>query len=225
MKARLANRPVSYPPPHCRILEGPQPASRVRAPMNRPLPTPYTLLAVLLLVTAGAVHAQKPIIQGVYDLQLGMSPEQARAAMTGDERFQRIAGREFQGFPLFQTTLGEHRLRVRPTFTEGRLVKIALRFRETASPNEVDPIITGQLRFARDALSRRFGAPDRTPIPLEGLDRRDFRRGESLVSQAWQRGERYARIMLWREDFTHGAEIVLTEEAPSDPAQDAAEAF
>jgi hypothetical protein len=154
-----------------------------------------------------------------------MSPDEARRAMAGDKRFQRIAGRSFEGFPLFQTRLGEHRLRVRPTFTEGRLVKIALRFRETASPNEVDPLIIDQLRFAAQALSTRFGEPQRTPIPVQGLDRRDFRRGESLVSHAWQRGERHARLMLWRDGFEHGVDIVLAEHREPKAGESAAEAF
>ena len=188
--------------------------------------SPLLLFAALLLAGAAPTPAaDEPLIRGVYDLQLGMSPAQARAALEGDDRFQPIAGRAFQGFPLYQTSLGEHRLWVRPTFSEGRLVRIALRFRATASPNDVDPLITGQLRFARDALAARFGEPDRVPIAIAGLDRRAFQRGKSLVSHAWQRGERHARLMLWREEFTYGLDIVLAEHAERGASESAAEAF
>lgn len=186
---------------------------------------PLLLFAFLMLAGASPISAAEPVIRGVYALELGMTPEEARAALAEDDRFQRIAGREHQGFPLYQTTLGDHRLWVRPTFTEGRLVRIALRFRETASPNEVGPTITGQLRFARDALAARFGEPDRVPIPIEGLDRRAFRRGDSLVSYAWQRGERHARLMLWREDFTYGLDIILAEHRERGAAESGTEAF
>lgn len=183
------------------------------------------LLLPLLLALSAAPRAEEPMIQGVYDLRLGMSPEQAEAAMEEDERFQRIAGRHFQGFPLYQTALGEHRLRVHPTFSDDHLVSIALRFRETVSPNDVNPVIRDQLRFAAGALSARFGEPDRVPIPAQGLDGGDFRRGASLVSHAWQRGERHARIMLWREGFEHGVDIVLAEHREQGTGEGAAGAF
>lgn len=177
----------------------------------------------LLLITAHTSAA--PAIQGVYGLQLGQTPEEARTTLAGDDRFRSIAGRSYKGFPLYAVTLGGHELRVRPEFQEDRLVEIALRFREQASPNDVDPVIHPQLRFALGTLSSRFGEPDEEHLVIADIDQRDFSDGERIPTHTWRRGERRAQIVIWRDRFTYGAEIVLAEGRRASAEDSAAEAF
>jgi hypothetical protein len=177
----------------------------------------------LFLLTAHVSAAQA--IQGVYGLELGQSREEARTTLAEDDRFRGIAGRSYKGFPLYEVTLGDHELRVRPEFQEDRLVEIALRFREDASPNDVEPVIHPQLRFARGTLSSRFGEPDERHLVIENIDQRDFSDGERVPTHTWRRGERRAQIMIWRDRFTYGAEIVLAEGQRASAEDSAAGAF
>ncbi|HKJ89431.1 MAG TPA: hypothetical protein VKA48_13110, partial [Gammaproteobacteria bacterium] len=142
-----------------------------------------------------------------------------------DDHFQRIAARFYKGFPLYQVHLGSYILRVRPRFQEGTLVEIALRFRERASSNEVDPVIYKQLRFGLKTLSARFGKPDKTLLRIPDIDPRDFKDGGRVPTHQWSRGDRSAQLVLWRDGFTYGAEIVLAEKHARVPAQSPADAF
>jgi hypothetical protein len=164
-------------------------------------------------------------IQGVYSLKLGHSRAVAESTLAEDDRFRRIAGRFTDGFPLYETTLGDHELRVHPAFQDGTLVEIALRFREHASPNDVDPIIRPQVEFAVGALAGRFGEPDRVPIPVDQIEPGVFQDGERVVSHQWRRGKRLAEVALWRDRFTFGAAIVLAEQHTREADTSASEAF
>ncbi|HKL77472.1 MAG TPA: hypothetical protein VJ985_03780 [Gammaproteobacteria bacterium] len=188
-----------------------------------PCPVRAVLALCLLLVTPSLAAA--PAIQGVYELKLGQSRAEAESALATDNRFRRIAGRFHNDFPLYEVTLGEHELRVRPAFTNDRLTEITLRFREQASPNDVGPVVLPQLRFARDTLTARFGEPDERARVIDELDRRDFRDGERVPTHSWRRGERRAQVMIWRDRFTYGAEIVLAEGRRASEEGSAAEAF
>ena len=168
-------------------------------------------LTVLALLCSAADLAAAPAIQGVYDLKLGQSRSEAQTTLANDDRFRDIAGRYYKDFPLYEVTLGGHELRVRPEFENDRLVEITLRFREHASPNDVGPVIHEQLRFALGALSARFGDPDERHFAIDELDRRDFRDGGRVPTHTWRRNDRTAQLVLWRDRFTYGAEIVLAE--------------
>ncbi|HKJ71468.1 MAG TPA: hypothetical protein VKA55_06915 [Gammaproteobacteria bacterium] len=187
-------------------------------------PIRLALTALLLLAPLAAARAA-PEIQGVYSLKLGQTRAEAESTLAGDDRFDRIAGRHYKDFPLYDTTLGGHEMRVRPTFEDGKLVEIELRFRQIVSPNDVTPVIRDQVRFAVDALSQRFGEPDRQPIPVERIDPRVFEDGGRVVSHQWRRGQRLAEVDLWRERFDFGAAIVLAEQHTREQADSAAEAF
>lgn len=180
-------------------------------------------LAAILLMVAGA--AQGASIEGVYSLKLGQSRGEAETTLAQGEHFRRIAGRFTDGFPLYETTLGEHELRVHPTFEEDTLVEIALRFREHASPNDVAPIIRPQVRFAVTALSGRFGEPNRVPVPVDRIEPGTFEDGGRVVTHQWRRGKRLAEVVLWRDRFTLGAAIVLAEQHTRDTGSSASEAF
>lgn len=180
-------------------------------------------LATALLLVSGGIQAAE--IEGVYSLKLGQSRAEAEASLARDERFRRIAGRFTEGFPLYETTLGEHELRVHPTFQDGTLVEIALRFRQHASPNDVAPIIRPQVRFAVKALSGRFGEPENVPIPVAEIEPGSFEDGNRVVSHQWRRGKRLAEVALWRDRFTLGAAIVLAEQHTRESGSSASEAF
>ena len=169
-------------------------------------------LTALALLLFPAVAASSTEIEGVYALKLGQSPEEARTTLAEDDRFQRIAGRHFRDFPLYQASLGDRLVRVRPTFQDGTLVEIELRFRREASTNEVSTIVRDQARFAVATLSGRFGEPDRTAIPVAEIVPNTFRDNEQVVTHQWQRGERLAEVALWRDGFNHGVAIVLAEQ-------------
>jgi hypothetical protein len=181
----------------------------------------------LLMAGLAAPAAEQPDqpIQGVYSLKLGQSRAQAETTLAGDDRFRRIAARHFRGFPLYETTLGDREMRVRPTFEDGTLVEIELRFRRHASANDVAEVIRGQVRFAVGALSGRFGAPDRVAVAVAEIDPGVFSDGEREVSHQWRRGERLAEVALWRERFDYGAAIVLAEQHTRDAGSSASEAF
>ena len=182
-------------------------------------------LPALLLLLFTTDTAAAPAIQGVYKLKLGQTRDEARTTLASDDHFRAIAGRSYKGFPLYEVALGGHELRVRPEFKEDRLVEIALRFRENASPNDVEPVVHPQLRFARGTLSSRFGEPDERHLVIENIDQRDFSDGERVPTHTWRRGERRAQIMIWRDRFTFGAEIVLAEGRKASAEDSAAEAF
>ena len=182
-------------------------------------------LAGIALLWAGAMAQAAPTIQGVYTLKLGQPRGEAEATLAGDDRFRRIAGRHFRGFPLYETTLGNHELRVRPTFEDDRLVEIELRFQEHASPNDVAEVIRDQVRFAVEALSGRFGQPDTVSVPADRIEPGSFEDGARVASHRWRRGDRLAEVVLWRERFTYGAAIVLAEQNSRGEADSAAEAF
>lgn len=182
-------------------------------------------LAALMLSLATAPSQAEPVIDGVFSLKLGQTPAEAEATLAQDDRFRRIAGRHYQDFPLYETTLGMHELRVRPDFQEGALVEIELRFREQTSANDVAEVIRAQVRFAVGALSGRFGEADRTPIPLAEIEPGVFEDGGRVVSYQWRRGKRLAEVALWRERFTYGTAIVLAEQHTREETDSAAEAF
>ncbi|MEF8793077.1 AI-2E family transporter [Thiohalorhabdus sp.] len=185
----------------------------------------WLAVLVVLVLLLPAVAPASPEIQGVYSLRLGQSPEEARATLAENDRFQRIAGRYFQGFPLYHTSLGKREVRVRPSFQDDLLVEIELRFRREASTNEVSSIIRDQALFAVETLSRRFGEPDRTAVPLSEIVPKTFRDGEQVVTHEWQRGERLAEVALWRDGFEHGVAIALAEQHTREQGDGAVEAF
>ncbi|MFA9462135.1 hypothetical protein [Thiohalorhabdus methylotrophus] len=189
----------------------------------------FRALAGLLLLLMAAFWAaparSAPEIQGVYSLKLGQTRDEAKRALSEDEHFRRIAARFFQGFPLYEVTLGGYQLYVHPRFQDGKLVEIALQFRDQASPNDVGPVIHDQLRFALDTLQTRFGEPDRTFLEIEEIGPRDFENDERVVTHQWSRKNRVAQLLLWQEGFTYGAEIVLAEEHAREPQRSPAEAF
>lgn len=164
----------------------------------------------LLLAPTGSPAAED--IEGVYSLKLGQSPEEARTTLAEDDRFRRIAGRHFRDFPLYHTSLGDREVRVRPTFQDGLLVEIELRFRRQASTNEVSSIIRDEARFAVETLSSRFGEPERTAVPVADIVPKTFRDNGRVVTHQWQRGKRLAEVALWRDGFDHGVSIVLAEQ-------------
>ncbi len=182
--------------------------------------------AVGLLILGTALSATaEPAIQGVYSLSLGQSRAQAKATLAEDPRFQRIAGRFHEGFPLYKVTLGEHELGVRPEFLEEHLVRVELRFRQEASPNNVDPLIRNQVRFAASTLTGRFGEPDTVRIRASEIVPGSFEDGGQVVTHRWRRGQRIAEIALFRERFTHEVAIVLAEGNPEARIESPAEAF
>ena len=186
---------------------------------------PVRAVMALCLLLLSSHLAAAPAIEGVYGLKLGQSRAEAESALATDSHFRRIAGRFHNDFPLYEVTLGDYELRVRPEFSDDRLTEITLRFREQASPNDVGPVVLPQLRFARDTLAARFGEPDERHLVIDELDRRDFSDGERLPTHSWRSDERRAQVMIWRDRFTYGAEIVLAEGKRASEAGSAAGAF
>lgn len=188
-------------------------------------------VAVLTLVSVGlpwkGVAAKQSAIEGIYTLRLGQSREEALAALSQDQHFRRIPGRHYSGFPLYEVQLGEYQLRIRPIFADGQLAEITLRFRQTASPNDVTPVILDRLRFGLETLTARFGPPDQVHLHLASLDRRDFRERQRVLTHEWLREERRAGLALWQDGFTYGAEIILAlhNQSGSSTVDSAAEAF
>lgn len=179
---------------------------------------------LLLLAVALPVSAE-PVIQGVYSLSLGQSRAEAEATLAEDPRFQRIAGRFHEGFPLYKVTLGEHELGVRPDFLEEHLVRIELTFQKEASPNDVDPLIRNQVRFAATTLTKRFGNPDTVRIRPSEIVPGSFEDGGQVVTHRWRRGQRIAEIALLRERFTHEVALILAEDNPEARLDSPEEAF
>ncbi len=177
-----------------------------------------------MLGTTSLINAD-PVIRGVYSLALGQTQQEARKALAKDAHFRRIAGRFHEDFPLYEITLGDHELGVRPSFQEGHLVKLELHFRDRPSPNAVDPIIREQVRFAAETLSERFGEPDQTQITPGQIVPSTFEDTGRVFTHRWVRGDRFAEIVLRRERFAHKTVIVLAKQAAQSQQPPASSAF
>ncbi|MFP4561524.1 MAG: hypothetical protein ACLFRB_05645 [Thiohalorhabdus sp.] len=182
------------------------------------------LLALATVLWTGSAPAESEI-RGVYSLELGQSRERAEEALAADEHFRRIAARHFEGFPLYEVTLGDHEFHVHPRFQDDRLTEITLQFREQASSNDVDPLIHEQLAFGLSTFSARFGEPDQEFLEPREVAPRDFEEGDRVVTHQWTQGERVAQLLLWRKGFTYGTEILLAEQSAREPEKSPAEAF
>ncbi|KPV40665.1 hypothetical protein AN478_05765 [Thiohalorhabdus denitrificans] len=182
------------------------------------------LLALVTALWTGPAAAESEI-GGVYSLELGQSRERAEQALADDEHFRRIAARHFEGFPLYEVTLGSHEFHVHPRFRDDRLAEITLQFQEKASSNDVDPLIHEQLAFGLSTFRTRFGEPDQVFLEPREVAPRDFEEDDRVVTHQWTQGERVAQLLLWREGFTYGAEILLAEQSAREPEGSPAEAF